>query len=51
MLRDVGLGHGQALARDEYLVIEGSGGVAGMVDMALSYVEMMLRLARMLAKA
>jgi acetylornithine deacetylase/succinyl-diaminopimelate desuccinylase-like protein len=51
VLRDVGLGHGQALACDEYLVIEGSGRVAGMVDMALSYVEMMLRLARMLPKA
>ena len=51
VLRDVGLGHGQALARDEYLVIEGSGRVAGMVDMALSYVEMMLRLARVLRQA
>jgi acetylornithine deacetylase/succinyl-diaminopimelate desuccinylase-like protein len=51
VLRDVGLGHGQALVRDEYLVIEGSGRVAGMVDMALSYVEMMLRLARMPSNA
>jgi acetylornithine deacetylase/succinyl-diaminopimelate desuccinylase-like protein len=45
VFRDVGLGHGQALATDEYLVIEGSGKVAGMVDMAISYVELMQRLA------
>jgi acetylornithine deacetylase/succinyl-diaminopimelate desuccinylase-like protein len=49
VLRDVGLGHGQALARDEYLVIEGKDNVAGMVEMALSYVELMQRLASVLA--
>lgn len=45
LLRDVGLGHGRASARDEYLVIEGAGKIGGMVDLALSYVEFMFRLA------
>ena len=45
VLRDVGLGHGRASAVDEYLVIEGGGRVGGMVDMAASHAEFMLRLA------
>lgn len=45
VLRDVGLGHGRASATDEYLVIEGAGPVGGMVEMALSHAELMLRLA------
>jgi hypothetical protein len=44
LLRDVGLGHGRASAKDEYLVIEGSGPVGGMMEMALSHAKMMLRL-------
>ncbi len=47
VLRDVGLGHGRAGATDEYLVVEGRGRVAGMVEMALSHAEVMLRLAQM----
>lgn len=46
VLRDVGLGHGRAGATDEYLVVEGRGKVAGLVEMALSHVEVMLRLAQ-----
>ncbi len=45
VLRDVGLGHGRASAVDEYLVVDGSGRVGGLVDMAASYAEFMLRLA------
>jgi acetylornithine deacetylase/succinyl-diaminopimelate desuccinylase-like protein len=45
VLRDVGIGHGRASAVDEYLVVEGAGKVGGMVDMALSHAEFMLRLA------
>jgi len=45
LLRDVGLGHGRASAKDEYLVIEGTEKVGGIVELALSYVEFMLRLA------
>jgi acetylornithine deacetylase/succinyl-diaminopimelate desuccinylase-like protein len=45
LLRDVGLGHGRASARDEYLVVEGHGNVRGMVDMALSHADFMLRMA------
>lgn len=46
VLRDVGLGHGRASTIDEYLVIEGAGRVGGMVEMALSHAEIMLRMAR-----
>jgi acetylornithine deacetylase/succinyl-diaminopimelate desuccinylase-like protein len=46
VLRDVGLGHGRASATDEYLVVEGRGRVAGLVEMALSHAEVMLRLAQ-----
>ncbi|MBI4279917.1 MAG: M20/M25/M40 family metallo-hydrolase [Armatimonadetes bacterium] len=45
LLRDVGLGHGRASARDEFLVVEGAGKVGGMVEMALSHVEFMMRMA------
>jgi len=45
LLRDIGLGHGRASVRDEYLVIEGHDRVAGMVDMATSHAEFMLRMA------
>jgi acetylornithine deacetylase/succinyl-diaminopimelate desuccinylase-like protein len=45
VLRDVGLGHGRASAVDEFLVIDGAGRVGGMVEMALSHAEFMLRLA------
>jgi acetylornithine deacetylase/succinyl-diaminopimelate desuccinylase-like protein len=45
VLRDVGLGHGRASLRDEYLVIEGSGRVGGVVEMALSHAEFMMRMA------
>jgi acetylornithine deacetylase/succinyl-diaminopimelate desuccinylase-like protein len=45
VLRDVGLGHGRASATDEYLVIDGDGRVGGVVDMALSHAEFMMRLA------
>jgi acetylornithine deacetylase/succinyl-diaminopimelate desuccinylase-like protein len=45
VLRDVGLGHGRASATDEYLVVDGAGLVGGMVEMALSHAELMLRLA------
>lgn len=45
VLRDVGLGHGRASATDEYLVIEGVGKIGGMVEMALSHAEFMMRLA------
>jgi acetylornithine deacetylase/succinyl-diaminopimelate desuccinylase-like protein len=45
LLRDVGMGHGRASVKDEYLVIEGTGRIGGMVEMALSHAEMMLRLA------
>jgi hypothetical protein len=44
-LRDVGLGHGRASATDEYLVIDGDGRGGGVVDMALSHAEFMMRLA------
>jgi len=44
-LAEVGLGHGRASVRDEYLVIEGHDRVAGMVDMATSHAEFMLRMA------
>ncbi len=45
VLRDVGYGHGRASAVDEYLVIEGTGKIGGMVEMALSHAEFMMRLA------
>jgi acetylornithine deacetylase/succinyl-diaminopimelate desuccinylase-like protein len=45
LLRDIGLGHGRASAKDEYLVIEGTDKVGGMIDLALSYVEFMMRMA------
>ncbi len=45
VLRDVGLGHGRASTTDEYLVIEGAGRVGGLVEMAASHAEFMLRLA------
>jgi acetylornithine deacetylase/succinyl-diaminopimelate desuccinylase-like protein len=45
VLRDVGLGYGRASATDEYLVIDGAGKIGGMVDMALSHAEFMMRLA------
>ena len=44
VLRDVGLGHGRASATDEYLVIDGTGSVGGMVDMAVSHAEFMARM-------
>lgn len=44
VLRDIGLGHGRASSADEYLVIEGSGRTGGMVEMALSHAEFMLRM-------
>jgi hypothetical protein len=44
ILRDIGLGHGRASSTDEYLVIEGSGRIGGMVEMALSHAEFMLRM-------
>jgi len=44
VLRDVGLGHGRASAADEYLVIDGTGSVGGMVDMAVSHAEFMARM-------
>lgn len=45
VLRDVGVGHGRASATDEYLVVDGTGSVGGMVEMALSHAEFMLRVA------
>lgn len=42
VLRDIGLGHGRASSTDEYLVIEGSGLVGGIVEMARSHAEFML---------
>ena len=45
VLRDVGMGHGRASATDEYLVVEGAGKVGGIVEMAMSHAELMLRLA------
>jgi hypothetical protein len=45
VLRDIGLGHGRASSIDEYLVIEGNGRIGGMVEMALSHAEFMLRMA------
>lgn len=45
VLRDIGMGHGVASAHDEYLVVEGRGRVGGMVEMALSHAELMLRMA------
>jgi hypothetical protein len=45
VLRDVGIGHGRASAVDEYLVMDGTGRVGGLVDLAASYAEFMLRLA------
>jgi acetylornithine deacetylase/succinyl-diaminopimelate desuccinylase-like protein len=47
MLRDIGLGHGRASATDEFLVVDGAGKIGGMVDMALSHVELMMRVAGM----
>lgn len=44
VLRDIGLGHGRASAKDEYLVIEGMGNIGGMVEMALSHAEFMIRM-------
>ncbi|MGQ0550653.1 MAG: M20/M25/M40 family metallo-hydrolase [Armatimonadota bacterium] len=48
VLRDVGMGHGRASAVDEYLVVEGSGRVGGLVEMAASHAEFMLRFAGLL---
>lgn len=45
LLRDVGLGHGRASATDEFLAIDGGSKIGGMVDIALSHVEFMMRLA------
>jgi acetylornithine deacetylase/succinyl-diaminopimelate desuccinylase-like protein len=45
VLRDVGLGHGRASAVDEFLVIDGTGRIGGLVELATSYAEFMLRLA------
>src|SRR5207247_8236858 len=46
VLRDVGLGHGRAGATDEYIVVEGRGKVAGLVEIGVSDVEVMRRLAK-----
>jgi acetylornithine deacetylase/succinyl-diaminopimelate desuccinylase-like protein len=45
VLRDVGYGHGRSSAVDEYLVLEGTDRIGGMVEMALSHAEFMMRLA------
>ena len=45
VLRDIGLGHGRASARDEYLVIEGTGSIGGMVEMAHSHAAFMMSMA------
>jgi acetylornithine deacetylase/succinyl-diaminopimelate desuccinylase-like protein len=45
VLRDIGMGHGMASAAEEYLVVEGKGRVGGIVEMALSHAELMLRMA------
>ena len=45
VLRDIGMGHGRGSAIDEYLVIEGTDAVGGMVEMAHSHAELMMRLA------
>lgn len=47
LLRDVGMGHGGSGAKNEYLVVEGTGKVEGVVGMAASHVEYMLRMAQM----
>ncbi len=44
VLRDIGLGHGRASVQDEYLVIEGTGNIGGMGEMALSHAEFMMRM-------
>src|SRR5579872_219156 len=44
VLRDIGLGHGRASLTDEYLVIDGAEKVGGIVEMALSHAELMLRM-------
>ncbi len=48
VLRDVGIGHGRASAVDEFLVVEGTGPIGGLVEMAASHVEFMLRFAGLL---
>lgn len=48
VLRDVGMGHGRASAVDEYLVVEGAGPIGGLVEMAASHAEFMLRFAGLL---
>jgi acetylornithine deacetylase/succinyl-diaminopimelate desuccinylase-like protein len=47
LLRGVGLGHGRSSATDEFLVVDGNDRVAGIVDMATSHVEYMMRLAHL----
>jgi acetylornithine deacetylase/succinyl-diaminopimelate desuccinylase-like protein len=50
LLRGVGMGGGRGSATDEFLAVDGNDKVAGMVEMATSHVEYMMRLAALGAR-